>query len=98
MAGKTETRFVITANRLSDGTVLYLDEGSRWVLHLDDAHVIADAAERDRLLAFAKTCEREICGPYAMELAVKTDGERVLSARERLRALGPDDVRRRLGY
>jgi hypothetical protein len=98
MAEKAQTSFVITANRLSDGTVLYLDPGSRWVEALDAAWVTADATERDRLLAFAKTCELEICGPYAMELVLTADGSRQMSARERLRALGPADVRRRLGY
>lgn len=98
MAEKAQTSFVVTANRLTDGTVLYLDGASRWVEQLDDAHATPDPAERDRLLAFAKGCEREICGPYAMELLIKPDGSRELSMRERLRALGPADVRRRLGY
>jgi hypothetical protein len=98
MAEKAQTSFVVTANRLSDGTVLYLGASSRWVEKLDLALVTRDATERDRLLAFAKQCESEICGPYALEMLEKPDGTRVLSARERLRALGPADVRRRLGY
>ena len=98
MAEKAQTWFVITANRLSDGTVHYLNASSRWVEQFEDAVSTLDPAERDRLLAFAKGCESEICGPYAMEVSQKPDGSRVLSVREQLRARGPADVRRRLGY
>ena len=90
MTQKAQPSFVITANRLSDGAVLYLAAASTWVLDLGHAH--------DRLLAFAKSCELTICGPYALEIAHAPDGARLLSARERLRALGASDVRRRLGY
>ena len=98
MAEKTQISFIITANRLSDGTVLYLDPASRWVERLDEAQMTADATDRDRLLAYARGCEAEVCGAYAMEILVRSDGSRALSARERLRALGPADVLRRLGY
>jgi hypothetical protein len=98
MTQKAQPSFVITANRLSDGAVLYLDAASAWVSDLGHAHETSDPGERDRLLAFAKSCELTICGPYALEIARAPDGGRLLSARERLRALGAADVRRRLGY
>ncbi len=98
MSEKPQTAFVITANRLSDGTVVYLDDQSRWIEQLDGAPSTTHAAERDRLLAFARSCERDVCGPYVIDFTLRPDGTRSLSVRERLRALGAEDARRRLGY
>ena len=98
MSAKPQPSWVITANRLSDGTVLYLDPQLRWVEQLAAAKVTADAEERDRLLTNARGREGEVCGPYALDLLQNADGTQTLSVRERLRALGSADVRRRLGY
>ena len=96
MAAK-ELEFIVTANRLSDGRVVYLARNERWSEAYDDGLVTRDPLERDRWLAWAKTRERDVCGVYAIEASVGPNG-RELSARERLRALGPADARRRLGY
>lgn len=98
MIEKAQPSFVITANRLSDGSVAYLGPASEWVPELERAQVTVDPLERDRLLAFAKSCEGTVCGPYALELTYAPSGALALSARERLRARGAADVRRRLGY
>lgn len=98
MAAKNQTHFVITANRLSDGQVVYLTADDRWSESFDDGETHAAEATRDPRLAWAKRQERVVCGVYALELSVAPDGARMLSARERLRALGPADARRRLGY
>ncbi len=97
MAAK-QTEFLVTANRLSDGRVVYLASEERWSELYAEGLVTRDPAERDRWIAWAKTRERDVCGAYAIEAMVSTSGERELSARERLRALGPGDARRRLGY
>ncbi len=89
--------FVVTANRLLDGRVVYLARGERWSERYDDAEATRDPAERDRWLAWARAQEGVVCGVYAIEAPVGPEG-RELSARERLRARGPEDARRRLGY
>jgi len=92
-----ELEFMVTANRLSDGRVVYLASNQRWSEAYEDGLVTRDPAERDRWLTWAKTREGDVCGAYAIEAIVGPNG-RELSARERLRALGPADARRRLGY
>jgi hypothetical protein len=97
MAAK-QTEYVVTANRLHDGRVVYLAEGQRWSEAYADGLGTRDTAERDRWLAWGRSCEREVCGVYAIEATLDASGRRELSARERLRALGPEDARRRMGY
>lgn len=89
--------FLVTANRLGDGRVVYRAEGPRWTERYDEAQPTRDPAERDRWLAWGRSQERVVCGVYAIEAPVGPAG-RELSARERLRAQGPEDARRRLGY
>lgn len=93
-----QLEFMVTANRLADGRVVYLAEGDVWSERYDEGRATRDAAERDRWLAWAKRQEAVVCGAYAIEAALDASGRRSLSARERLRALGPADARRRLGY
>jgi len=95
---KKQIEFVVTANRLGDGRVVYLAAGDRWSERYEDARGTQDTTERDRWVAWAKTRERDVCGAYAIEATLDTSGRRELSARERLRALGPEDARRRMGY
>lgn len=97
MAAK-EIDFIVTANRLGDGRVVYLAAPDRWSESYEAARVTRDPAERDAWVAWAKSQERVVCGAYAIEATLDAKGQRVLSARERLRALGPGDARRRLGY
>jgi len=96
MAAK-HIEFIVTANRLSDGRVVYLAQDERWSESYDEGLATKDASERDRWLAWAKTRERDVCGAYVIEAPIGPAG-RELSARERLRALGPGDARKRLGY
>ena len=97
MAAK-QIEYVVTANRLLDGRVVYLAEGERWTESYAEGRGTSDIVERDRWLAWAKTRERDVCGAYVIEASVGSSGARELSARERLRALGPEDARRRIGY
>jgi len=92
-----DVEFMVTANRLADGRVVYLGGDERWVERYEEALATRDSTLRDRWLSWAKTRERDVCGAYVIEAPVGPSG-RELSARERLRALGPGDARRRLGY
>lgn len=91
-------RYVVTANRVQDGAVVYLAVDRTWTLGLASSYRSESEAERDALLAWAKTQEHDICDPYAVE--VSDDGAAVVapSARERIRAEGPEAVLARLGY
>jgi hypothetical protein len=97
------SRKVITANRLSDGRVVYLrtpaDPASpvpsagfaaaSWVDSIADATPFEDADSEARLTVIAKDAEARsiVLNPYAIELA--GDGARAATLRERIRAHGP---------
>lgn len=99
MAEKVErTLFVVTGNRLDDGRVQYLRADGSWGHDFDAAELIDDAARRDALVArVQREHALEVSGIYAIEVGITASGERVLSTRERLRAAGEVNVRRRLG-
>lgn len=99
MAEKLErTLFVVTANRLADGRVVYLRADQTWGTDFDAAEALDDAARRDALVAWGQREQSlTVTGVYAFDVGVTAKGERVLSARERLRAAGEVSVRRRLG-
>lgn len=99
MAEKLErTLFVVTGNRLEDGRVVYLRGDGSWGRDFDAAELLDDAARRDALVARAQREDAlHVTGVYALDVGVTASGARVLSARERLRAAGEVNVRRRLG-
>jgi len=87
---------VITANRLADGAVVFLDSGMGWVVSLQEAAVL-EPDEGERALAQAREDEGRqiVVEPYAIDV-VKSDGQVVAKAlREAIRARGPT-VRRDL--
>jgi hypothetical protein len=94
----SELEFIVTANRLLDGRVVYLAADQRWSERYEEGLATRDPVERDRWMAWAKTRERDVCGAYPIEITIDAKGRRQLTARERLRALGPGDARKRLGY
>lgn len=97
------SRKVITANRLSDGRVVYLRApaapaspapsagfaAASWVDSITAATAFNDAATEARLTVIAKDAEARcvVLNPYAIELA--GDGARPATLRERIRAHGP---------
>jgi hypothetical protein len=88
---------ILTANRLSDGAVLYWQAG-RWIAALADAEVFeTDAAAKAALAAAARfVADREVVTPYLFEVRIE-DGVAVpAKEREIIRATGPS-VRRDLG-
>jgi len=88
---KAGPRKAITANRLSDGLVVFLTGGREWSLSVDDAALLADGPDLEEGLAFGKEqhAARVILDPYAIDM--ETVGDRTLPVRlrERIRALGP---------
>ena len=82
---------VFTANRVTDGVVVYLDEDDGWTESLVQVSVIAD----DEMLA-AKTVAAEaaavaavVVDPYAIEVTEEAGEIRPVRYRERIRAFGP---------
>ncbi len=80
---------IVTANRLSDGLVVYLN-GAGWSERIEDARIAGDDASA-HLLAEAEAPEQAIrvVGPYLIEVACEGAVPRPVSHREAIRALGP---------
>jgi hypothetical protein len=81
---------IVTANRLSDGLVVYLN-GAGWSERIEDARVAGDDAAADGLLARAEGPGQEVrvIGPYLIEVTRAASGARPVSHREAIRARGP---------
>ncbi len=90
----------LTANRLVDGEVVYLDEAGGWAPALAAARLIADgdkaAAQALEAQGAAWVAKQIVVNPYLIDVA--EDGGRITlkSAREIIRAKGPS-VRPDLG-
>ena len=82
---------VFTANRLSDGIVVYLSGDERWFEAPDASGVIDAEPEETRMKAVADAAEAAaiVVSPYPIDVTDE-DGEiRPVSLRERIRAYGP---------
>ena len=89
---------MITANRLSDGVVVFLDVAGGWT---EDFHCAAvfDAApvrQEGLALAAAAAAANAIVDPYPIELEMRAGHLAPKALRERIRATGPT-VRTDLG-
>lgn len=81
----------LTANRLSDGIVVYLTAGDRWSESLQEADVAEGKEAAEALLARAEpsVADNTVVEPYLFEV-VKEDGAiRAASVRETIRQAGP---------
>jgi hypothetical protein len=82
----------VTANRLSDGAVVYLAEGGEWAERLAGARVVDGKEAAAALLADAER-DAALCRvvtPYLIDVARNTDGAlRPATYREHIRAFGP---------
>jgi len=79
---------VVTANRLTDGIVVYLAPDGSWT---EDIALARRAETEDEVKALeadaAKAVkERKVVAVYPMEVAVDDSGVHALSVRERIRA------------
>lgn len=87
-AAKDGPAKVITANDLGDGLVVFLDHDGGWTHEIAVARVVADGADLDGALAYAKSQHdaRVIVEPYPIDVTV-ADGVPVpLRLREKIRA------------
>ncbi len=79
---------VITANRLTDGVVVYLASDGSWVEDLARARVAVTEDEIKALESEAAqaVAERRVVATYPMAVAVEDGTPAALSVRERIRA------------
>jgi hypothetical protein len=78
-------RQVATANRLSDGVVVFLDDAGQWVPELAAAAIAQDARASEILLERARAEAASVVDPYL--IALDEEGE-PLTLREKIRASG----------
>jgi hypothetical protein len=85
---------VVSANRLTDGTVVYLDPQGKWVEHLADAAEFASdgAVELGLAKAAEAVAANLIVDPFAVPVVDEADGRRATTLRNAIRALGPTVV------
>ena len=81
----------VTANRLSDGEVVYLNADNRWVEAFTAADIADGAEAADALLARAMPDDFELAvlEPYLFEVVEDGSGFKPVSVRETIRAAGP---------
>ncbi len=80
----------ITANRLSDGLVVYLSRRGGWSERLDDALTTSGRDDAARLLRQAEgAAARDVVGPYLIDLTRGGENLRPARRREAIRAQGP---------
>ena len=86
------TQQVITANRLTDGLVVFLAEDGCWVDSIQNAQVLSNSDDLKKRLDLANAAEQAqiVVGPYEIEVTSEgTGGIRPVRYRERIRAYGP---------
>ncbi len=86
----TEAQAAITANRLSDGLVVWLTDRHEWVEDFRDAHIFS-GAEIDAGLAECVEAEKrlQVVAAYAVDVAMTGEGPVPVKTRQRVRVLGP---------
>jgi len=80
----------VTANRLTDGVVVWRTADDGWSVDLADAAIVTTADEAIALLADAQKRDIEAVGAYVAPVVLEADGA-VLpgNLRERIRVAGP---------
>ncbi|MCS0504952.1 DUF2849 domain-containing protein [Ancylobacter mangrovi] len=80
----------VTANRLSDGVVVWRTAAGGWSTDLADAAVVTTAPEAIALLESASVRHTDAVGAYVAPVVVAEDGTvRPGNLRERIRVAGP---------
>ena len=78
----------VTANRLTDGAVVYLDGAKAWTESLTEAALFEDEAA-DAVLTDAEVRETEIVGAYLIDAEPGGVASGQKHLRESIRAAGP---------
>lgn len=89
--------FVISANRVHDGSVVYLDPERRWTSQLAAAATYG-AKDHEAAIAWAHTQEALVCDPHAIKVRETPAGPEPLDAKQRIRAAGPEATLNALGF
>lgn len=88
----------ITANRLTDGLVVFYGSEGGWVDLLSKAKIVDSAEEAEKLLAsVTKATLTEVVGPYLIDVLLDKGNIVAERYREQIRVQGPT-VRVDLGY
>jgi hypothetical protein len=89
---------MITANRLADGLVVFLDAAGGWSEDFHRGFVVEDAAAKEKALSIAARAAADnlVVDPYSIELEMRAGHLAPKALRERIRATGPT-VRADLG-
>ena len=82
---------VISANRLSDGIVVFRAKGGAWVEHLRDAEILTDAAAVKAALGLVELDVKanHVIEVAAFEVAINHGHVEPLHLRDKIRARGP---------
>ncbi len=82
---------VATANRLSDGAVVFLTRAAKWSEHIDESVVALEPQAAAALGEHGKAAEaaNHVTGSYVIDVARRDGRVLPLHIRERIRALGP---------
>ncbi len=88
---KTVALKVVTANRIGDGTVVYLTGVGGWSERIADGQVSRSDEERDALMAVARATAEipEVVEPYVIDVVEEAGVIRPVRYREVIRAQGP---------
>ena len=80
---------VASANRLADGTVVWLDDAGDWTTRLDRAAIARDGRAGEILLLRAQAEAFTVVDPFLVAVTEDEDGTIApLSLREKIRASG----------
>lgn len=82
------TRIAITANRLTDGRVVYRCSDGSWSAQLDAAEMFEDAGSAEPALNDALRDVLTVVGPYTIDVVEGLPGGRA-RVRESIRQAGP---------
>ncbi len=82
---------VLTANRLTDGAVVFLAAGGQWSRRLDTAYLAFGENTRDQLLARGQKAEtgNQVVGAYLIDVDLVAGDIVPRGLRERIRVTGP---------
>jgi len=98
MAKAKSDTHVLTANRLTDGIVVFWNEKQKWVEQINEADIAADPEWTSYLEKVGEVAEARniIVEPYLVAVSQSEDAITPLHIREKFRTLGPS-VRSDLG-
>ncbi len=82
---------IVSANRLSDGIVVYCGADGAWVATLEDARACADDTEANAALVSARGDVRRnlVVDPFLVEVEAGAEGLGPITLRNAIRARGP---------